>query len=145
MEKAKTIYRLFVQNDNKIFFPHIRQDYIARMLMKEKILIHYIGDEIVGAIVWLQYKRQDPRQIGGRNDIQLKQIVVHSDYKKCGIGTILFQRFEQFAQERGAPNICLSVRASNFKAQQFYLKMGMKVVGKYRMARKGTAITRINL
>lgn len=87
----------------------------------------YIDQEIVGVIIWLQYKRQDSRQIGNKGDIQLKQIVVHPDHKKHGIGLKLFQQLEQLAIQLNAPNICLSVRATNVAAQKFYIKMGMKI------------------
>lgn len=137
MEQAKLIHRLFTHKENKVFFPHIRQDYIARMLKKRQVLIHYVDGNIAGVIIWLQYKRHDHRQIGGKNDMQLKQIVVHPDYKGSGVGKALFQKFEQFAEERGASNICLSVRASNTVAQQFYLKMGMQVTGTIEWQEKG--------
>jgi ribosomal protein S18 acetylase RimI-like enzyme len=127
MYSAQIIHKLFTHKENKQFFPHIRQDYIARMIKKQKLLVHQVNQDIAGAIIWLQYQRQDPRQIGNKGDIQLKQIVVHPDYKKHGIGIKLFQKLEELAIHLNAPNICLSVRATNTIAQNFYIKMGMQV------------------
>lgn len=136
MDKAKEIYQLFIKH--KAVFPHIRFDYLKRMLVKRQIITCYEEEgRLVGALVWMQYKVTASHALGCKGDIQIKQIVVDpAEQGRCVAGG-LFDVIEHIARKRNASRLCLSVRASNRRACRFYEKMGMQKVGERVWKEKG--------
>ena len=55
-------------------------------------------------------------------------IVVHKDYTKKGIATLLLQEIFAFAKENNIQKIMLEVRRSNLPAQKLYEKHGFKQI-----------------
>ena len=55
-------------------------------------------------------------------------IVVHKDYTKKGIATLLLQEIFAFAKENNIQKIMLEVRRSNIPAQKLYEKHGFKQI-----------------
>ena len=55
-------------------------------------------------------------------------IVVHKDYTKKGIATLLLQEIFAFAKENNIQKIMLEVRSSNLPAQKLYEKHGFKQI-----------------
>jgi ribosomal protein S18 acetylase RimI-like enzyme len=49
---------------------------------------------------------------------------VHSDYRRQGVGRMLFEHTLTFARQRGYEKLMLSVRAGNASGIEFYRKMG---------------------
>ena len=57
-------------------------------------------------------------------DIEIEALVVHKDYTKNGVATLLLNKCFEFANENKLKNIFLEVRKSNTKAINLYLKNG---------------------
>jgi ribosomal-protein-alanine N-acetyltransferase len=55
-------------------------------------------------------------------------IVVHKNYTKKGIATLLLQEIFAFAKENNIQKIMLEVRSSNLPAQKLYEKHGFKQI-----------------
>lgn len=55
-------------------------------------------------------------------------IVVHKDYTKKGVATLLLQEIFAFAKENNIQKITLEVRSSNLPAQKLYEKHGFKQI-----------------
>ena len=120
-EKVKEIFYL-----HKKWFPHIRTDYMKRMIAKKNLIL---DNNVV--ITYNIYKRK--QKIGDvqalKGDCILHQIVA----KDKGTASTVLQRFFEFINRR----VYLSVRSDNELAKSFYLKNNMKLVGKTTWA-KGT-------
>ncbi len=128
---ARDLFQLFLKGRNREFFPHIRKDYFERNLRNGQVLYELDGTgRPIGLIVWKQYRRSGPGQVGERGDIELCQIAVDPECQQTGIGKMLFKRLEELAREKHAKRIGLSVRESNSGACRFYEKMGMKITGR---------------
>lgn len=61
------------------------------------------------------------------SSFRLLSIAVHPDYHSKGIGSKLLANFERKLAEKNIGSYGLSVRSSNIKAINFYIKMGLKI------------------
>jgi len=124
-EKVKEIFYL-----HKKWFPHIRTDYMKRMIAKRNLILE---NDVV--ITYHFYKRK--QKIGDiqafKGDCILHQIVA----KTKGTASDVLQRFFKFVNRVEHTKVYLSVRSDNQLAKSFYLKNNMKLVGKTTWA-KGT-------
>ena len=122
-EKVKEIFY-----KHKKWFPHIRTDYMKRMIAKERMVYE---DSVI--ITFHHAKRK--QKIG---DVQLQKgdTVLHqiaSEYQGDGNGRSIINRFFKWCPQ----DVFLSLRADNLTACKFYDSIGMKVEGKTSWA-KGT-------
>ena len=125
-EKVKEIFYL-----HKKWFPHIRTDYMKRMIAKKNLILE---NEVV--ITYNFYKRK--QKIGDvqalKGDCILHQIVA----KTKGTASDILQRFFKFVNHNPlGRRVYLSVRSDNEMAKNFYLKNNMKLIGKTSWS-KGT-------
>ena len=122
----ETVKEIFYQH--KKWFPHIRTDYMKRMIAKENLI--YDNDVV---ITYNFYKRK--QRIGDviaqQGDCILHQIA--AKYHNGSASQVL-QKFFEFVNPR---RVFLSVRSDNEVAKKFYLKNNMKLVGNTSWA-KGT-------
>ena len=113
---------------HKKWFPHIRTDYMKRMIAKNNLI--YDNDVV---ITYNFYKRK--QRIGDviaqQGDCILHQIA--AKYHN-GSASQALQKFFEFVNPR---RVYLSVRSDNETAKKFYLKNNMKLVGSTTWA-KGT-------
>ena len=120
------VKEIFYQH--KKWFPHIRTDYMKRMIAKENLI--YDNDVV---ITYNFYKRK--QRIGDviaqQGDCILHQIA--AKYHN-GSASQALQKFFEFVNPR---RVYLSVRSDNEIAKKFYLKNNMKLVGSTSWA-KGT-------
>ena len=120
-EKVKEIFY-----SHKKWFPHIRTDYMKRMIAKKNLIL---DNDVV--ITYNFYKRK--QKVGDiqayKDDCILHQIAA----KNKGTASDVLQRFFKFVNRR----VYLSVRSDNEIAKNFYLKNNMKQIGKTTWA-KGT-------
>ena len=122
-EKVKEIFYL-----HKKWFPHIRTDYMKRMIAKKNLILE---NDVV--ITYNFYKRK--QKIG---DVQLTvgDTVLHqiaSDSPGSGTAQAILNNFFDYCPK----DVFLSVRADNLTANKFYVKMNMKLIGTTSWA-KGT-------
>ena len=111
---------------HKKWFPHIRTDYMKRMIAKENLI--YDNDVV---ITYNFYKRK--QRIGDviaqQGDCILHQIAAKNHN---GSASQALQNFFDFVKPR---RVFLSVRSDNEIAKKFYLKNNMKLVGATSWAR----------
>ena len=122
----ESVKEIFYQH--KKWFPHIRTDYMKRMIAKNNLI--YDNDVV---ITYNFYKRK--QRIGDviaqQGDCILHQIA--AKYHN-GSASQALQKFFEFVNPR---RVYLSVRSDNETAKKFYLKNNMKLVGSTTWA-KGT-------
>ena len=122
----EAVKEIFYQH--KEWFPHIRTDYMKRMIAKNNLI--YDNDVV---ITYNFYKRK--QRIGDviaqQGDCILHQIAAKH---KNGSASQALQNFFEFVNPR---RVYLSVRSDNETAKKFYLKNNMKLVGSTTWA-KGT-------
>jgi len=122
----EAVKEIFYQH--KKWFPHIRTDYMKRMIAKNNLI--YDNDVV---ITYNFYKRK--QRIGDiiaqQGDCILHQIAAKHHN---GSASQALQKFFEFVNPR---RVYLSVRSDNEIAKKFYLKNNMKLVGSTTWA-KGT-------
>ena len=122
----ETVKEIFYSH--KKWFPHIRTDYMKRMIAKKNLVL---DNDVV--ITYNFYKRK--QKVGDiqayKNDCILHQIAA----KNKGTASDVLQKFFKFVNRR----VYLSVRSDNDVAKNFYTKNNMKLVGKTSWA-KGTLL-----
>lgn len=57
--------------------------------------------------------------------VHIRNLAVHADYRRLGIGTVLYQKALLLAKERGAVRVDLKVYSFNEEALEFYRSLGM--------------------
>ena len=123
MEDFETVKEIFYQH--KKWFPHIRTDYMRRMITKGCVVL---DREVV--ITYNYYKRK--QRIGDvlaqQGDCVLHQIAAKN---KDGSASEVLQRFFKYVNRR----VYLSVRSDNEIAKRFYFRNNMKLVGGTSWAR----------
>ena len=62
------------------------------------------------------------------DEADIISIVVHKDYTKNGIATLLLQEIFKFAKDNNIQKLMLEVRNSNIPAQKLYEKHGFKQI-----------------
>lgn len=63
------------------------------------------------------------------DEININNVAVRTEYRKCGIGTALLEKLDEYAAEINAGFINLEVRESNIPAVDLYKKLGYVQVG----------------
>ena len=120
----EAVKEIFYQH--KKWFPHIRTDYMKRMIAKNNLI--YDNDVV---ITYNFYKRK--QRIGDiiaqQGDCILHQIAAKHHN---GSASQALQKFFEFVNPR---RVFLSVRSDNEIAKKFYLKNNMKLVGTTSWAR----------
>ena len=105
-------------NQHKEWFPHIRQDYIKRMIASNNLIL---DNEVI--ITYNYYKK---RQRIGTITAQQGDCVLHQiAAKNKGTASKILQEFFKWNNRR----VFLSVRSDNIIAKKFYEKNGMDLVG----------------
>lgn len=119
-KQSKRIYQHF--RDLREWFPHIRKDYLERMIAAGNVIFQ---DGVI--IIYKQYQRRNKigtsKMPAEKGDVMLHQIV--NTHPRSGRAHKVLQAFFQMSN---AP-VWLTVRKSNSHAIKFYLKNGMKKVG----------------
>ena len=122
----ESVKEIFYQH--KKWFPHIRTDYMKRMIAKNNLI--YDNDVV---ITYNFYKRK--QRIGDiiaqQGDCILHQIAAKHHN---GSASQVLQKFFEFVNPR---RVYLSVRSDNEIAKKFYVKNNMKLIGSTTWA-KGT-------
>jgi hypothetical protein len=108
-----------VFNKYKHLFPHIRQDYIKRMIESKSCVYE---DGVV--IMFNRYKRNNTigKVIAPKNTWTIKQIV--SNNQGNGSAQKVLEKFLNYVDN----DVYLSVREDNYRARQFYRKNNFEQV-----------------
>ena len=121
-----SVKKIFYQH--KKWFPHIRTDYMKRMIAKENLIF---DNDVVITYNFYKRKQRIGDVIAQQGDCILHQIA--AKYHN-GSASQALQKFFEFVNPR---RVYLSVRSDNEIAKKFYLKNNMKLVGSTSWA-KGT-------
>jgi len=92
-----------------------------------KIFIAEENNNIIGLCIINIREIKNHHMFHDMTNIEIENICIDEDYRKKGIGKILFEEVKKFAKEINAKNIELSVWKFNQDAINFYEKMGMKI------------------
>ena len=122
----ESVKEIFYQH--KKWFPHIRTDYMKRMIAKENLIF---DNDVVITYNYYKRKQRIGDVIAQQGDCILHQIAAKHHN---GSASQALQKFFEFVNPR---RVYLSVRSDNEIAKKFYLKNNMKLVGSTSWA-KGT-------
>ena len=122
----ESVKEIFYQH--KKWFPHIRTDYMKRMIAKENLIF---DNDVVITYNFYKRKQRIGDVIAQQGDCILHQIAAKHHN---GSASQALQKFFEFVNPR---RVFLSVRSDNEIAKKFYLKNNMKLVGSTTWA-KGT-------
>ncbi len=122
----ESVKEIFYQH--KKWFPHIRTDYMKRMIAKENLIF---DNDVVITYNFYKRKQKIGDVIAQQGDCILHQIAAKHHN---GSASQALQKFFEFVDPR---RVYLSVRSDNEVAKKFYLKNNMKLVGTTSWA-KGT-------
>ena len=122
----ESVKEIFYQH--KKWFPHIRTDYMKRMIAKENLIF---DNDVVITYNFYKRKQRIGDVIAQQGDCILHQIAAKHHN---GSASLALQKFFEFVNPR---RVYLSVRSDNETAKKFYLKNNMKLVGSTTWA-KGT-------
>ena len=122
----ESVKEIFYQH--KKWFPHIRTDYMKRMIAKENLIF---DNDVVITYNFYKRKQRIGDVIAQQGDCILHQIAAKHHN---GSASQALQKFFEFVNPR---RVFLSVRSDNEIAKKFYLKNNMKLVGTTSWA-KGT-------
>ena len=122
----ESVKEIFYQH--KKWFPHIRTDYMKRMIAKENLIF---DNDVVITYNFYKRKQRIGDIIAQQGDCILHQIAAKHHN---GSASQALQKFFEFVNPR---RVYLSVRSDNEIAKKFYLKNNMKLVGSTTWA-KGT-------
>ena len=120
------VKEIFYQH--KKWFPHIRTDYMKRMIAKENLIF---DNDVVITYNFYKRKQRIGDVIAQQGDCILHQIA--AKYHN-GSASQALQKFFEFVNPR---RVYLSVRSDNEIAKKFYVKNNMKLIGSTTWA-KGT-------
>ena len=122
----ESVKEIFYQH--KKWFPHIRTDYMKRMIAKENLIF---DNDVVITYNFYKRKQRIGDVIAQQGDCILHQIAAKHHN---GSASQALQKFFEFVNPR---RVYLSVRSDNEIAKKFYVKNNMKLVGSTTWA-KGT-------
>ena len=122
----ESVKEIFYQH--KKWFPHIRTDYMKRMIAKENLIF---DNDVVITYNFYKRKQRIGDVIAQRGDCILHQIAAKHHN---GSASQALQKFFEFVNPR---RVYLSVRSDNEIAKTFYVKNNMRLVGSTSWA-KGT-------
>ena len=126
--------------DNIIISKMQDEDIEEALLTEQSHNIHILSKNILKEDIknknynYLVAKNNDGKIIGYigisyvLDSADIISIVVHKDYTKKGIATLLLQEIFAFAKENNIQKITLEVRSSNLPAQKLYEKHGFKQI-----------------
>ena len=120
----ESVKEIFYQH--KKWFPHIRTDYMKRMIAKENLIF---DNDVVITYNFYKRKQRIGDVIAQQGDCILHQIAAKHHN---GSASQALQKFFEFVNPR---RVYLSVRSDNEIAKKFYLKNNMKLVGNTSWAR----------
>ena len=131
IEDFETVKEIFYQH--KKWFPHIRTDYMRRMITKGCVVLD--REVIITYNYYKHHYRWDKSSMGEVKNIiaQFGDCVLHqiAAKNKDGSASEVLQRFFKFVNRR----VILSVRSDNEIAKRFYLRNNMKLIGGTSWAR----------
>ena len=122
----ESVKEIFYQH--KKWFPHIRTDYMKRMIAKENLIF---DNDVVITYNFYKRKQRIGDVIAQQGDCILHQIAAKHHN---GSASQALQKFFEFVNPR---RVYLSVRSDNEIAKTFYVKNNMRLVGSTSWA-KGT-------
>jgi diamine N-acetyltransferase len=103
------------EKEGEEYFKNAIQNDIVYVAIKEDLIVGYLAGSIC-----------DKNSYVTVNFVELDNMFVLEDYRKYGIGTMLFETFKDYCINNGINNIKVTASSKNLKAIQFYLKNGFE-------------------
>ena len=118
-KEADTIEVKSIFKQHKEWFPHIRQDYIKRMIDSGNLIL---DNDVIITYNYYKKKQRIGTVTAQQGDCVLHQIAAKN---RNGSASQALQNFFKWTNRR----VFLSVRSDNIIAKKFYEKNGMDLVG----------------
>lgn len=61
--------------------------------------------------------------------LEMDNVIVHQDYRKHGLGTLLYEHLEKIAHKQHCETMVLDAFVGNFQAHKLYYKLGFVAKG----------------
>jgi diamine N-acetyltransferase len=97
-----------------------------------QVLVAEIASDIAGYVTIWCGRAQDNDHMFPSESIFIGEIAVAPDYRRRGIGRLLFAAVEAEGRRRGVETIGLSVNSANAEGRAFYESLGYAAQGEYR-------------
>ncbi|KRL87119.1 GNAT family N-acetyltransferase [Ligilactobacillus apodemi] len=121
------------QNDPKALNDYLQQAYDLAKLTHElkdpnsSFYFIYAADKLAG---YLKVNVKDAQTEDlGQNALEIERIYLKKEFKRQGLGKMLFEKALALAAEKSCTKIWLGVWEKNYPALAFYEKMGFKQSG----------------
>jgi GNAT superfamily N-acetyltransferase len=95
----------------------------------------------VGYVLAVLHERPDHPLVYGRRFVELDQIAVLPDYRRCGVGRLLASCVMAFARQQGVSDVELATWEFNEGAHSFFAKLGFIPKVRRMVAPVGLPIT----
>ena len=118
-KEADTIEVKSIFKQHKEWFPHIRQDYIKRMIDSGNLIL---DNDVIITYNYYKKKQRIGTVTAQQGDCVLHQIAAKN---RNGSASRALQNFFKWTNRR----VFLSVRSDNIIAKKFYEKNGMDLIG----------------
>ena len=118
-KEADTIEVKSIFKQHKEWFPHIRQDYIKRMIDSGNLIL---DNDVIITYNYYKKKQRIGTVTAQQGDCVLHQIAAKN---RNGSASQALQNFFKWTNRR----VFLSVRSDNIIAKKFYEKNGMDLIG----------------
>ena len=118
-KEADTIEVKSIFKQHKEWFPHIRQDYIKRMIDSGNLIL---DNDVIITYNYYKKKQRIGTVTAQQGDCVLHQIAAKN---RNGSASQALQNFFKWTNKR----VFLSVRSDNIIAKKFYEKNGMDLIG----------------
>ena len=99
------------------------EEYFTDMINNEIVLVAQVDDKVVG---YLAGSICEPISYITETFAELDNMCINDEYMRCGIGTLLMQKFKEYCREKNIQNIRVTASAKNNRAIQFYIKNGFE-------------------
>ena len=126
-KEADTIEVKSIFKQHKEWFPHIRQDYIKRMIDSGNLIL---DNDVIITYNYYKKKQRIGTVTAQQGDCVLHQIAAKN---RNGSASQALQNFFKWTNRR----VFLSVRSDNLIAKKFYEKNGMNLIGSTSWSKGG--------
>jgi ribosomal protein S18 acetylase RimI-like enzyme len=85
---------------------------------------------VIGAVLARAYDTPSDPAMVPRRRAHVEALVVDQEHRRAGVGTALMDAAADWARERGATEIVLTVWAGNQAAEAFYQRLGYEIISR---------------
>ena len=102
----------------------------------DKLYVIILNNKVLGAIATYEELDKEYENVNWnvRDGLVIHRLVVHREYQKLGLGSLLMEYVENEAKKLNIESIKLDTYSKNIKGVNFYKKNGYKIKGNINLA-----------